>query len=186
MDADTSFSFRRVATSGCEIAAPDGVVIAWTVDAVWVAMLVDLLNRDAPGDIVGTGGCDNGGNAEDDEENARRAIEWLSDHEPVVTVTFPTGDPPSVRVKDLVEPYLRRAEPEVAELLARYTMKSLADDFLGPGRIDIPGEADLTSRHAPTAYDGGESAQERTAAKKGARHGSAGPPGPGEDRWSST
>ena len=47
------YAFRRIATTGCEIICPDGV-IAWTVDVVWAARLVSLLNRDAGGD------CDSG------------------------------------------------------------------------------------------------------------------------------
>ena len=42
MEAKT-FSFRQVATAGCEIVGPDGV-IAWTVDSVWAALIVKLLN----------------------------------------------------------------------------------------------------------------------------------------------
>ncbi len=38
-----TFSFRRVATMGCEIVGPNGVV-AWTVDSAWAALIVTLLN----------------------------------------------------------------------------------------------------------------------------------------------
>ncbi len=41
--ATETFSFRQVATSGCEIVGPDGV-IGWTIDSVWAAVIVDLLN----------------------------------------------------------------------------------------------------------------------------------------------
>jgi hypothetical protein len=39
----TSFTFRLVGTSGCEILV-DGEVVAWTVDSWWAAAIVDLLN----------------------------------------------------------------------------------------------------------------------------------------------
>ena len=38
-----TFSFRRVGTAGREIVEPDGV-IGWTVDIVWAARIVALLN----------------------------------------------------------------------------------------------------------------------------------------------
>jgi hypothetical protein len=43
MVGNTSFSFRLVGTVGCEIVA-DGVVVAWTVDELWAAIIVGLLN----------------------------------------------------------------------------------------------------------------------------------------------
>ena len=42
METET-FTFRQVGTTGCEIVGPDGV-IAWTVDSVWAALIVALLN----------------------------------------------------------------------------------------------------------------------------------------------
>jgi hypothetical protein len=39
------FSFRLVGTNGCEIRDPDGNVIAWTVDEVWAAVIVRLMNE---------------------------------------------------------------------------------------------------------------------------------------------
>jgi hypothetical protein len=39
----TSFTFRRVGTTGCEILA-DGKVIAWTMDEPWAAVIVALLD----------------------------------------------------------------------------------------------------------------------------------------------
>ena len=38
-----TFTFRHVGTTGCEIVGPEGVV-AWTVDTVWAALIVTLLN----------------------------------------------------------------------------------------------------------------------------------------------
>jgi len=43
METKTFFS-RPVGTTGCEISNQDGV-IAWTVDSVWAALIVDLLNE---------------------------------------------------------------------------------------------------------------------------------------------
>jgi hypothetical protein len=37
------FTFRKAGSAGCEIVGPDGVV-AWTVDSVWAARIVALLN----------------------------------------------------------------------------------------------------------------------------------------------
>ncbi len=181
------FTYRRVATQGCELIGPEGI-IGWTVSPAWAALLVSLLNRDADGD----GDGDNGdrptaGRAGDDEVTARRAIEYLADHAPVVVCKFPTDDPPSAEVQGLVEPYLHSASVEIGDLLSRYTMRQLADDFLGLGKIDIPeeGGATRTSRHAQ-ANDGLESANEQTTAKKEAGHRSTDPPGLGRGRCSST
>jgi len=41
-----SFTFRLVATNGCEFLC-DGVVVAWAVDALWAALIVAELNRAA-------------------------------------------------------------------------------------------------------------------------------------------
>jgi len=38
------FTYRRCGTTGCEILAPDGSVVAWTADARWAALIVLLLN----------------------------------------------------------------------------------------------------------------------------------------------
>ena len=43
MVGNTSFAYRPVGTMGCEILA-DGVVVAWTVDAAWAAVIVALLD----------------------------------------------------------------------------------------------------------------------------------------------
>ena len=42
--ANTSFTYRLVGTTGCEILA-DGVVVAWTTDGYWAAIIVGLLDR---------------------------------------------------------------------------------------------------------------------------------------------
>jgi thiazole synthase ThiGH ThiG subunit len=44
---NTPYSFRRVGTCGCEILAPTGSVVAWTVDDCWAATIVRLLNETA-------------------------------------------------------------------------------------------------------------------------------------------
>lgn len=38
------FTFRRVATAGCEILFK-GIVVAWAVDEVWAALIVARLNN---------------------------------------------------------------------------------------------------------------------------------------------
>jgi hypothetical protein len=40
----SEYSYRRSGSTGCEIIDPDGLVIAWTVDAAWAALIVELLN----------------------------------------------------------------------------------------------------------------------------------------------
>jgi len=50
------YSFRGVATRGCELLDPTGRVVAWTVDDCWAAIIVRLLNEtDHPGVAVGAG-----------------------------------------------------------------------------------------------------------------------------------
>jgi hypothetical protein len=44
-----TFSFRLVGTMGCEILA-DGEVIAWTVDELWAAIIIGLLDGVEEGD----------------------------------------------------------------------------------------------------------------------------------------
>jgi hypothetical protein len=46
---NTSFAYRLVGTSGCEILA-DGEVVAWTVDEPWAAVIVGLLDGAEKGD----------------------------------------------------------------------------------------------------------------------------------------
>ena len=43
MVGNTSFTYRLVGTSGCEIVGPEGV-IAWTVNEPWAAIIVGLLD----------------------------------------------------------------------------------------------------------------------------------------------
>ena len=45
MENDRGFSFRRSGTAGCEILNPDGEVVAWTVEELWAALIVALLNE---------------------------------------------------------------------------------------------------------------------------------------------
>ena len=40
----TDFTFRKSGTCGCELLGPDGLVVAWTVDVGWAALIVGLLN----------------------------------------------------------------------------------------------------------------------------------------------
>ncbi len=126
------FSARRVGNTGHEIRDPNGNVVAWTADEPWAAILVALLNTT----ITGTGAEAHECVAEDSgdkEETARRAIEYLADRALVVTCTFPADGPPSPKVRDLVEPYLRGARGEVGGLLVRYVLRRLADEHLGLG-----------------------------------------------------
>ena len=41
---ETSYTYRRSGTCGCEILDADGAVIAWTVNAEWAGRIVVLLN----------------------------------------------------------------------------------------------------------------------------------------------
>ena len=50
---NSTFTFRRVGTTGCEILC-DGVVIAWTVDETWAAWIVARWNNH-PRVAVGAG-----------------------------------------------------------------------------------------------------------------------------------
>ena len=43
---NNEFTFRRVATNGCEVHDPNGVVIAWTANELWAAIITHLLNND--------------------------------------------------------------------------------------------------------------------------------------------
>jgi hypothetical protein len=43
-DGDAFFTTRQVGTTGHELLNPSGEVIGWTVDAVWAAVVVNLLN----------------------------------------------------------------------------------------------------------------------------------------------
>ena len=43
---NNEFTFRRVATNGCEVHDPSGVVIAWTANELWAAIITHLLNND--------------------------------------------------------------------------------------------------------------------------------------------
>ena len=126
------FSTSRVGTTGHEIRDPEGNVVAWAVDEPWAAILVALLNTT----ITGTGAEAEECMAEDSgdsEETTRRAIEYLAGHGVAVAVPFPEAAPPSLQVRALVEPYLRDAQAEVGDLLVRYVMRRLADDYLGLG-----------------------------------------------------
>ena len=52
---NSEFAFRRVASTGCEILDPDGVVVAWTVNETWAAVVVALLNDNPRVAAVGVG-----------------------------------------------------------------------------------------------------------------------------------
>jgi hypothetical protein len=63
MKQDSSaFTARPVGTTGHEILAPDGKVVAWTVNDYWAAVVVDAMNRQserqAVDDHLGFGGID--------------------------------------------------------------------------------------------------------------------------------
>jgi hypothetical protein len=42
---NNAFTVRRIATTGHEILAPQGNVVAWAVDEPWALMIAGLLNR---------------------------------------------------------------------------------------------------------------------------------------------
>ena len=44
MEQNDGFSFNRMGTTGHEIRDPDGLVIGWTVDEMWAAVIAALLN----------------------------------------------------------------------------------------------------------------------------------------------
>lgn len=56
---NSEFTYRRVGTTGCEILDPNGVVVAWSVDEMWAAVIVARLNdnlRKAGAGTVCSGG----------------------------------------------------------------------------------------------------------------------------------
>ncbi len=40
-----AFDYRRTATTGCELVNEDGDIFAWTVNEVWAAIIVRVLNE---------------------------------------------------------------------------------------------------------------------------------------------
>lgn len=68
--------------------------------------------------------------AAEDAELARTAIEYLTYHIPVITVSFPDDPPPTEEMLRLLEPYLENIEVEVGETVAKYLIQSLAKDHL--------------------------------------------------------
>ena len=47
-----AFTVRRVATTGHEILAPDGNVVAWAVDGSWALLIAFVLNwKELEGDL---------------------------------------------------------------------------------------------------------------------------------------
>ncbi len=73
---------------------------------------------------------------EDIEHTARRAIEYLAYHDPVVSVGFPEDGPPSQQIQRFLAPYLVEIEHDVAELACRYLMQA-ASVHLGLGPLKI-------------------------------------------------
>jgi hypothetical protein len=73
----------------------------------------------------------------EDNVVARRAIEYLAFHSPVVTVRFSEDDPPSEDIRRLMMPYMDGISGDLGELVARYLMQSLANDHLGLSGIEI-------------------------------------------------
>jgi hypothetical protein len=45
-DQSDRYSYRRVATTGCELLNPGGQVIGWTVDEDWAIKIVRLLTEE--------------------------------------------------------------------------------------------------------------------------------------------
>jgi hypothetical protein len=80
------------------------------------------------------GGADDG---EDDEATARRGIEYLAFHDPIICVSFNPDDPPSEAILRLLSPHLVGIEKEISHLLSRYLMERLAP-HLRLGGIEIP------------------------------------------------
>ena len=56
----SAYTIRRIATSGCELLAPDGTVIAWAVDEGWAALIAGLLNRVEAKGLIGQGSVTRG------------------------------------------------------------------------------------------------------------------------------
>ena len=70
---DESYTYRRVATTGCEILF-NGVVVAWAVDETWAAVIVAKLNNDSCG-AVGAGiGIARGGLSPPREQPRRNTL----------------------------------------------------------------------------------------------------------------
>jgi hypothetical protein len=74
-----------------------------------------------------------------DEATARRGIEYLAFHDPIISVTFPEDDPPSEEILRLLSPHIVGVEQDLGELVSRYLVQQLAP-HLRLGKIEIAGE----------------------------------------------
>jgi hypothetical protein len=144
MDDRSAFTTRRVGTTGHEILAPNGTVVAWTVDGYWAAVMVAAMNE-APSEYQTASRTPDSALVDpqpdvDLEPVARRAIEYLADHEFQFTWTFPDDDPPSEQVRSLVMRYLSDGEihATMSDMVCKYIVRQLADDHLGFVGIEIP------------------------------------------------
>lgn len=66
----------------------------------------------------------------DNELTARRTIEYLTYHNPLISVSFRANPPLTEEMRRLLQPYLMNIEVEVGETVARYMIQSLAKDHL--------------------------------------------------------
>jgi len=80
-----------------------------------------------------TSTTDLGGDA---SEVARRAINYLMEHQPVVTVSFPPDHPPSLEMLRLLAPHVVGMEQEMSVLVARFLSESIAS-HLGISGMEI-------------------------------------------------
>ncbi len=132
--AEGSFGSRQVGTTGHEILNREGKIVAWTMDGLWAAIIVGLLNGldrrpvpDASPPMT---------SGDDTEATAREAIGHLAHNGLAVRWELP-GEP-SEAVAELVESCLAdgKVGETVGELGCRYVMKRLADDWLGISGIE--------------------------------------------------
>jgi hypothetical protein len=75
-------------------------------------------------------------NPSEDAEAARAAINYLMQHEPLVTCTFPPDDRPSEGIRRIIAPYLVGIEAEIGELVVRYLLDRLAPHLRIGGLVE--------------------------------------------------
>jgi len=99
-----------------------GLGVVDVLPAATNRLLADTYYMDQPTTMTDLGG--------DNELTARRTIEYLTYHNPRISVSFLADPPPSEQMLRLLEPYLVNIEVEVGETVARYMIQSLAKDHL--------------------------------------------------------
>jgi len=72
----------------------------------------------------------------DISEVARRTLNYLMEHQPIVTVRFPEDHPPSEEMLRLLAPHVVGMEGEMAVLVGRFLSESIASR-LGLKGIEI-------------------------------------------------